>query len=57
MFKAKVLKYSWSFGDGDTATGLGVEHTYKQPGSYIAKLTVTAPGGGKDTMPLYIKVT
>lgn len=57
MFKAKSLKYSWSFGDGGRATGLEVQHSYKQAGSYIAKLTVTAPGGAKDTMPLYIKVT
>ncbi len=34
--------YSWSFGDGTTATGsLNPAHTYANPGSYTAGVTVT----------------
>ncbi len=33
--------YSWDFGDGETATSGNVLHTYADPGSYTAVLTVT----------------
>ena len=35
------LTYTWSFGDGATATGRNVTHAYSQNGTYIATLTVT----------------
>lgn len=34
------LRYEWNFGDGNTATGHTVEHTYAEGGSYTAVLTV-----------------
>ncbi len=34
------LTYSWEFGDGESGTGPTVQHTYTQPGSFTAKLTV-----------------
>lgn len=34
------LSYSWTFGDGDVATGASVDHVYLQPGSYTVNLTV-----------------
>ena len=39
--------YEWDFGDGNTAKGAIVSHTYADNGAYIAKLTtnVTQPGG------------
>ena len=37
--------YSWSFGDGTTATGPSVYHTYSQGGNYPVTLTVTDRGG------------
>lgn len=33
--------FSWSFGDGATASGAAVEHTYTTPGRYAVSLTVT----------------
>ena len=35
------LSYMWDFGDGETADGKIVKHTYAKGGEYIAKLTVT----------------
>jgi Peptidase family M28/PKD domain len=39
------LTYTWSFGDGVTASGVSVTHTYATPGSYQLTLTVRSPGG------------
>jgi PKD repeat protein len=38
-------KYSWDFGDGQTADSSVAKHTYPNPGTYIIKLTVTNAGG------------
>ena len=38
--------YTWFFGDGAQATGVTASHTYSQPGTYTAKLDVSAPGTG-----------
>lgn len=35
------LSYMWDFGDGETADGKIVKHTYAKGGEYIAKLTIT----------------
>ncbi|MFT4978803.1 MAG: DNA-binding beta-propeller fold protein YncE [Myxococcota bacterium] len=37
---------AWDFGDGLTDSGAVVEHTYTDPGTYGAVLTVTDDGGG-----------
>ncbi|MGI8779305.1 MAG: PKD domain-containing protein [Solirubrobacteraceae bacterium] len=36
-----VAGYEWEFGDGQTATGRTVSHTYRNAGTFIAKLTVS----------------
>ncbi|HSU83754.1 MAG TPA: PKD domain-containing protein [Thermoanaerobaculia bacterium] len=36
-----ALTYSWDFGDGTTATGRSVSHTWSQAGSYGVTLTVS----------------
>jgi len=35
----------WELGDGSTATGAQAVHTYRAPGSYDVRLSVTGPGG------------
>ncbi|MFK7749563.1 MAG: PKD domain-containing protein, partial [Kordia sp.] len=34
-------QYQWDFGDGNSANGESVTHTYPNPGAYIVNLTVT----------------
>jgi regulation of enolase protein 1 (concanavalin A-like superfamily) len=38
-----ALNYSWDFGDGNQASGLLADHTYKKSGRYIITLTVSDP--------------
>lgn len=35
-----ITSYEWSFGDGTTASGVMVSHTYATPGRYLASLSV-----------------
>ena len=34
------MTFSWTFGDGNTGTGLTTSHTYVQPGEYVVRLAV-----------------
>jgi PKD repeat protein len=52
-----ITDYTWDFGDGDTGTGITVEHTYDTPGTYAAKLTITADTGATGTTTRLITVT
>ena len=36
-----IASYTWDFGDANTATGVTVEHTYSEVGTYTITLTVT----------------
>ena len=44
-----ITEYKWEFGDGTTATGKNITHSYTANGAYITKLTVTDSTGIKDT--------
>jgi PKD repeat protein len=39
-----IEAYHWDFGDGSSADGVAVDHTYTTAGTYTATLTVTADG-------------
>ncbi len=39
---ATITDYFWDFGDGGLGIGKTTEHTFKTPGNYTIKLTVTA---------------
>lgn len=38
---SRIVSYAWDFGDGHTANGLTVPHTYEAPGLYNVILTLT----------------
>ena len=44
-----IVNWAWRFGDGSTGTGPTPSHTYRSPGRYFAKLTVTDEDGDRDT--------
>ncbi len=44
-----IESYLWDFGDGSTATGETVDHTYARSGRYVVRLTVKDDRGGKDS--------
>ncbi len=44
-----ITGYAWTFGDGATATGQSVTHTYATAGTYTVTLTVTDNGGATNT--------
>ncbi len=41
-----AASYTWSFGDGFTATTTTPNHTYTTPGNYIPTVTINIVGGG-----------
>jgi gliding motility-associated-like protein len=45
-----ITSFDWSFGDGGTASGRNVTHTYVDSGTYTVKLVVTTAGGCKDSV-------
>jgi len=48
-----TLAYSWSFGDGDNASGEAVTHSFEEPGSYVVAVGVTSATddvGGSDAL-------
>jgi PKD repeat protein len=45
----KIVSWQWEFGDGSKGSGEVVTHTYKEPGKYKVKLTVTDNDGASST--------
>jgi PKD repeat protein len=52
----QVVSYAWNFGDGNTGTGIVVEHHYTATGHYSATLTVTDNRGATGTASKEIQV-
>lgn len=47
--EGQALTYTWTFGDGATATGPSVTHTYQSAGVFSVELTVRDTEGGTST--------
>jgi PKD repeat protein len=44
-----IVTYEWDFGDGETATGRTMGHSFDSPGAYTVTLTVVDDAGESDT--------
>ena len=53
----EIVSYEWDFGDGNSASGESVEHTFTEPGNYLVVLTVTDNDGGQAFDTRVIRVT
>ncbi|HWH31921.1 MAG TPA: PKD domain-containing protein, partial [Egibacteraceae bacterium] len=51
-----ALHFAWELGDGRTATGATVSHTYGTAGSYVVTLTVTDDRGASTTARTLVTV-
>lgn len=51
-----VVSYNWTFGDGQSSNAQNPTHTYNNPGTYGATLTVTDNDGATDTDSVTITV-
>lgn len=51
-----IVDYHWDFGNGFTANGMAVSHSYTQPGIYDVALTVTDNDGliGQSTLSIVV---
>ena len=54
--QAPLVSWRWEFGDGSTASGVVVQHTYTNAGTFIVRLTVTDQRGqtGSSTGQIHI---
>lgn len=52
-----ISSYAWTFGDGNSATGVTSSHTYVSAGSFTVSLTVTDNGGATNTTTKTVAVT
>lgn len=52
-----VLTYTWDFGDGESASGVLLTHTYRDAGTFVATLVVDDGRGGTNTETISIDVT
>jgi gliding motility-associated-like protein len=54
--KGSIALELWDFGDGSSATGSNVTHTYKSPGNYQVRLVAVGNNNCKDTIIKQITV-
>ena len=51
-----IESYQWDFGDGNSDSGITVEHSYTESGTYTVTLTVTDNEGAEDSDTLKVTV-
>lgn len=54
--QSPVVRYQWSFGDGGTADGVNVQHTYAAPGVFSVQLTVGDSTGLSGSTSVQIQI-
>lgn len=52
----RIVRYAWEFGDGQSAEGKTISHTYAQAGDYAVKLTVADDKGETHAVTRTIRV-
>ena len=52
-----ITDYQWNFGDGSSAFGAQVQHSFNQSGSYDVSLMVTDNGGKTNTKTVAVSVS
>jgi PKD repeat protein len=55
--EGEPLTFRWDFGSGVVATGIEIDHTYRDNGSFPAWLIVTDPHGLADTLEMTVDVS
>jgi PKD repeat protein len=53
---SQIASFQWSFGDGGTATGRAVTHTFTQPGTFPVTLTITDALGRTNFLTVAVTV-
>jgi BNR repeat-containing family member/PKD domain len=53
----RIVRWSWTFGDGSRGTGSTPSHRYASPGRYFVKLTVTDDAGDRDAFVTEVLAT
>ncbi len=53
----EIVTYDWDFGDGSTASGVTVDHTYTSADEYTVKLTVIDDDGATNSATVNISVS
>ncbi len=54
---SNVDLYAWNFGDDTVGSGDTIKHSYTEPGSYVATLTVTDDEGATDSATVNISIS
>lgn len=56
VYNKQAASYSWDFGDGQTSSAPNPEHTYKQRGTYLVKLTITSVNNCVSSITSLLKI-
>lgn len=52
----EIVEYTWNFGDGGSAIGENVSHSFSEAGSFLVSLTVSDDEGESDSASLVISI-